>query len=134
MKRMALYLGLLLWAAALVVAVPGSGTAAELTVSDAAVGTGVENLAPQGVAESFDVSVEKLYAFTRILGAQGETIVKHLWFLDDNLMAEVELFVNSPSWRTYSSKAILPSMAGQWRVDVTAEDGTVIQSMPFTVQ
>ena len=133
MKRRSLCFSLMLMALTLVL-IPPASSAAELSVSDAAVGTGVENLTPQGVAETFDASVGMVYAFTRIMGAEGEVTVKHLWFHQDNLMAEVELPVRSPSWRTYSSKNILPSMTGEWRVDVTVEDGTVIKSLPFSIQ
>lgn len=119
----------------LVLMIAASGTArAELSVSEGVIATGVESLTPEGAAESFPASVGKLYAFTHVNGAEGETTIKHLWFHGDNLMAEVELPVRSPSWRTYSSKTILPDWTGPWRVDVTAEDGTVIQSLSFTLE
>jgi hypothetical protein len=109
-------------------------TTPSLTVSEAVIATSVESLTPQGVSDSFDPSVGKLYAFTKITGAEGETSVKHLWFQGDHLVAEVELLVKAASWRTYSSKIITPDMAGQWKVDVTAQDGTVLKSMSFTIK
>jgi hypothetical protein len=111
-----------------------SETESTLTVSESAVATAVENLAPQGMAENFDADVGKLYAFTRITGANDETYVKHLWFREDTLVAEVELPVRSMSWRTYSSKIVTPDMTGQWRVDITSEDGTLLKSLTFTIE
>jgi len=105
-----------------------------LTVSEAAIATGMEGLTPQGAADSFESSVGKLYAFTKIAGADEETLVKHHWFHEDQLMAEVELPVRSASWRTYSSKTIAPAMAGQWKVDVLGQDGTLLKSIPFTIK
>jgi hypothetical protein len=108
--------------------------APSLVVSESAIATGMEGLTPQGAADSFESGVGKLYAFTKITGAQGETSVKHLWFHGDHLVAEVELPVKASTWRTYSSKTIMPDMTGPWKVDVTAQDGTVLKSIPFTVK
>jgi hypothetical protein len=106
----------------------------ELTVEDAAVATGVEDLAPVGAAVSFTSDVGKLYAFSRIVGAQGEAYVKHLWYYGDDLMAEIRLRVNSSNWRTYSSKNILPEWAGEWKLVIATEDGEEIHSVPFTIE
>jgi hypothetical protein len=111
-----------------------SATAPSLTVAEAAIATGVQALTPQGVSDNFESSVGKLYAFTKITGAEGETTIKHLWFHGDQLVGEVELPIKAASWRTYSSKTITPDMAGSWKVDVTTHDGTVLKSIPFTIQ
>ena len=108
-------------------------TTSSLAVSEAAIATGMESLTPQGVADSFESGVGRLYAFTKVTGAEEETLVKHLWFHEDHLIAEVELPVRAVSWRTYSSKIIAPDMKGQWKVDVTAQDWTLLKSIPFTI-
>ena len=113
---------------------PVLATPSSLTVSEATIATGMEGLTPQGAADSFESSVGKLYAFTKITGANEETLVKHHWFHEDQLMAEVELPVRSVSWRTYSSKTIAPAMAGQWKVDILSQDGTLLKSIPFTIK
>ncbi len=116
------------------VSVSAQETGQGVRVEDAAIATDVIDLTPQGVSDTFPATISKLYAFTRIVGAEGETMVKHLWFYKDRLMAEVELPVRSPSWRTYSSKNILPSWTGNWRVDITDEDGNLLKSLEFTVE
>jgi len=105
-----------------------------LEVSDAVIAAGVENLVPQGANETFPSAVGTLYAFTRIQGSEGETQVIHKWFHGDQLRAEIPLPIRSKSWRTYSSKIILPEWTGDWKVEVTTEDGTVLVSLPFSVQ
>ncbi len=105
-----------------------------MTVSEAAIATGVESLTPQGAADSFEPNVGKLYAFTKVTGSEGETTIKHLWFHGDQVVAEVELPIKASSWRTYSSKTITSDMTGQWKVDVTTHDGTVLKSIPFTIK
>jgi hypothetical protein len=105
-----------------------------LMVSESAIATEIENLTPLGEADSFPSSVSKLYAFSKITGATEDTIIKHLWYYEDTLMAEVPLAVKSPSWRTYSSKEILRIWKGQWRVDITTEDGTVLDTLTFVIE
>ncbi len=111
-----------------------SESASSLSVSEGVVATAVENLTPIGAGDTFGAEVGTLYAFTRINGAETETLVKHLWFHGDNLMAEIELPVRSVNWRTYSSKNVLPSWTGQWKVDVTDEDGNLLISIPFVIE
>jgi hypothetical protein len=108
--------------------------APSLTVSEAVITAGIESLTPQGTADTFEANVGKLYAFTKITGAQGETTIKHLWFYGDQMVSEVELPIKAASWRTYSSKIILPNMTGPWKVDVTTPDGTVLKSISFTIK
>ncbi len=110
------------------------GVSETLQVSDAVVATAVEHLVPQGSGETFPSTVGALYAFSRILGAEGETVVVHKWFHGEELRAKIPLPIRSKNWRTYSSKNILPEWTGDWRVDVTTEDGTVLTSLSFTVQ
>lgn len=105
-----------------------------LHVQDAVIATSVENLSPQGSSESFPSDVGKLYAFTRIVGAEGEVMIRHRWFRGDQLMAEVRLQVQSANWRTYSRKSILPEWAGPWKVEVTDADGSIIETLEFTIQ
>jgi len=105
-----------------------------LTIEEAVIAPGVENLTPVKPSLSFDSSVGKLYCFTRIKSDQPPTVIKHLWFQGDKMVMEVTLPVKSTSWRTYSTKTILPSAAGDWKVDVTSEDGTVLKTLNFTIR
>lgn len=105
-----------------------------LDIQEAVIATSVENLHAQGVSESFPRDVGKLYAFTRVVGAEGEAMIKHRWFRGDQLMTEVRLRVQSANWRTYSSKVILPEWTGPWKVEVTDAEGAVIDTLEFTIQ
>ena len=119
--------------AAAALAIPALAWAASLQVQDVAVATGVHDRVPTGISSSFDGSVGKLYAFTRIVGAEGETRVYHKWYHGDELVADVPLTVRSGDWRTWSSKTVLPEWTGDWRVVVVAEDGSVLGSVKFAV-
>ena len=119
--------------AAMVFAVPALVWAASLEVQDVAIGTGVLDRVPTGISSNFDSSVGKLFAFTRIVGAEDDTRVYHKWYHGDDLVADVPLSVRSGDWRTWSSKTVLPEWTGDWRVVVVAEDGSVLGSVKFAV-
>lgn len=109
-------------------------SAPSISVEDAVIAPRVENLVPIDPDVLFDSSVGKLYCFTRIKTDHPPTIVKHLWFQGDRMVMEITLPVKSPNWRTYSSKTILPSSTGDWKVDITSEDGTILKTLAFTIR
>lgn len=78
--------------------------------------------------------VGKLWRYTKITGSAGEETIKHRWLHSENLMAEVELPVKSPSWRTYISKGILQEWTGEWKVEVVDSQGKVLKTLNFSVK
>ena len=119
--------------AALVLAVPVLAWAASLQVTDVAIGTGVHSRVPTGISSYFDSSVGKLYAFTRIVGAEGDTRVYHKWYYGDVLVADVPLTVRSGDWRTWSTKNVQPDWTGDWRLVIVSEDGSILGTVKFAV-
>ena len=115
------------------VSASGLAGAAQVTVRDAIMATEITDRLPQGVGVQFDSTVGEVFAFTRIVGADGDTRVQHKWYYNDRLMADITLSVRSNNWRTWSSKKVLPEWAGDWRVEVVDEDGSVIEVLRFTV-
>jgi hypothetical protein len=41
--------------------------------------------------------------------------------------------VKSVSWRTHSSKTILPEYTGEWKVEVMSKDGELLKQIYFAV-
>lgn len=105
---------------------------AEVSFSNAVIALGVENLVPFEVGETFNASVGRVFCFVRVV--DGEPMIKHLWYYEDKLMAEVALDIKSRAYRTYSSKKIVPGWRGNWRVDLVASEGNVIQSVYFAIE
>jgi len=124
---------LLTFATAILFALPALVWAASLQVEDVAIGTGVHARVATGIGTNFDSSVGKLFAFTRIMGAEGDTRVYHKWYHGDALVADVPLTVRSGDWRTWSTKTILPEWTGDWRLVVVGEDGSVLKTVKFEV-
>ncbi|RLB71130.1 MAG: DUF2914 domain-containing protein [Deltaproteobacteria bacterium] len=94
----------------------------------------VENQMPVDRVESYPADFGKLYCFTRIVGAQGDTEITHVWYYQDNEMARVSLSVRSSNWRTYSSKRFLPQWAGEWKVVILDEEENEIATIPFKLE
>ena len=92
----------------------------------------VEERQPVGTAERFASDVGSLACFSRITGGEGQTIV-HAWIHEGSTRARVELRVGSDSWRTWSTKQILPSWTGSWEVKIMTPEGQVLHTVAFTI-
>lgn len=110
-----------------------AATAADLQVEDAAVCTDVVDRQPVDSGTSFSVSADRLYCFTRIVGAQDPTQVVHVWYFGDEERARVTLSVGGSNWRTYSSKQLQEHEIGAWRVEVLDADGNLLETVAFDV-
>ncbi|MCD6582360.1 MAG: DUF2914 domain-containing protein [Desulfuromusa sp.] len=108
--------------------------AEELQVVDATITTAIEDQMPIDKIESYRADFGKLYCFTRIIGAQGDTEITHVWYFQDNELARVTLPVRSSDWRTYSSKRFLPQWAGEWSVVILDGEQNEIAAIPFRLE
>lgn len=104
-----------------------------LFVAEAAVCRDVVDRQPVGAGTSFESSVEKLFCFTKITGAQNSIDILHKWYFEDTLRATVPLPVRSSSWRTYSSKRIQYQEIGSWHVDIIGPEGTILKTLKFSI-
>ncbi|MFQ5330047.1 MAG: DUF2914 domain-containing protein [Thermodesulfobacteriota bacterium] len=102
-------------------------------VEVAVVGTGVDNLVPIGVADSFPPSVDRIYCYSKIINGEATTIT-HRWYYEERVVAEVPLTIGSPNYRTYSYKTILPHHNGIWRVEIVSEAGDLMDALEFTIE
>lgn len=108
--------------------------AADLQVVDGTITSAIENQMPVDKIESYRADFGKLYCFTRIVGAPGDTEITHVWYFQDSELARVTLPVRSSDWRTYSSKRFLPQWAGEWRVVVLDGGQNEIATIPFLLE
>jgi hypothetical protein len=105
-----------------------------IQIEDAVVCRDVVDRAPVGSGEVMAKESEKVYCFTRVVGAEGETEITHNWYYKGALKSSVVLNVRSPNWRTWSSKTLKPEWIGEWMVEILSEDGTPLESIIFFVQ
>ena len=105
-----------------------------IEVDDAVVTTAVVDREPIDRVEVFPRQNGTLYYFNRVVGAEGETVVYHLWYYGEELMSSVELPVKSPSWRTWSAKDLLEDWPGVWRVEILDAEGKLLEKLNFELR
>jgi hypothetical protein len=105
-----------------------------MVVEEIQICASVEDRTPQGVDSAFSADIERVYCFTALNNSGEGDKVTHVWYYNEKEMARVELAVKASAWRTWSSKRILPSWKGEWRVDVLSSDGNVIASKNFEIK
>ncbi len=77
-----------------------------------------------------------LFFYTRLKSAD-DTTVQHRWFHADRLYQVVELRIGanlSRGYRTYSRHTMNAGSAGDWRVEVRTQDGTLLHEERFIVR
>lgn len=109
-----------------------AASAALLTV-DVKICSAIEERQPVGVADCFDAGVEQVYLWSKISGAADSTSVTHVWLFEGKEIATVELPVKSSSWRTWSSKKMLPARTGEWEARVVGPDGVIMATTRFVI-
>jgi hypothetical protein len=104
------------------------------TIARLAVGTGIDNREPVGVAEVFPVSTERVYCFLEATDIAEDTEVSFVWFYGDKEMAKVSLPLKMGSrWRTNTSKN-LGGLQGDWKVEIRDSDGNLLKDIKFKVE
>jgi hypothetical protein len=119
---------------ALVLVFVSGAMAQEITIAQAVVCQEVVDRMPVGSGDVIPAGTERVFCFTRIVGAQNETEITHNWYYKGALKASVVLPVRTSEWRTWSSKTLLPEWTGEWMVEVLSKDGTPLESLIFFVQ
>jgi hypothetical protein len=117
---------------------PGMAAVAQgapgLTVEEMVFCAAVQDRVPSLPDTAFASTVENVSCFVKVVGAADTTAITQVWYFNDREMSRVELAVKSASWRTWSSKKILPEWQGIWRVDVLSPGGEVLRSGSFAIK
>ena len=103
---------------------------ARLNVTEAALGTGVENRVPVGTGDAFNEG-SRVYFFTWVVGGDAEDHVTHVWIREEEEKFRIDLNIGGPSWRTWSYKTMHPGSVGNWTVEARDGEGNVLESMSF---
>jgi hypothetical protein len=105
-------------------------TAASGWVARAALTTAVQDREPIDSVSSLSNDKTTLYYFTEVRDMAGQTI-KHRWEHNGEVMAEVEFQIGGPRWRIYSSKTLVPTWLGDWKVSATDAAGNPLSVNNF---
>lgn len=107
---------------------------AEILVVRHAFARGIEAREPLGAARVFPADVGTLTFFTQVAGVEGSSEVRHVWIYDGREVASIPLAVQGPTWRTWSTKTVLPEQRGDWTVEVHDAAGAVLLTADCRVE
>jgi hypothetical protein len=108
--------------------------AGHIKVIEATACTGIADRTPQGTAESFKWTTDRVYIWSLVESANHPTAVHHIYFFKGQKVSDVELKIRSSHWRTWSYKTLLDKrFIGPWRVDITSAEGKLLQRINFDV-
>ena len=119
----------LIWATLIALCLALAGSAWADPVAEVKAAKGVENKQPVDEGTAFDAGT-KVYVWSRITDADGQT-VKHVWKRDGKEEWTANLKIKSAKWSTQSRRNV---RAGEYTVEVLAEDGTKIGEVSFSVK
>ncbi len=103
-----------------------------LVLEEVAICKAVEDRQPTGIGTIFTNDLDKIYCFTKIVGATDTISVNHVWYMGDQQVASVNLPIKSATWRTWSSKMI-GTYLGKGHVEIVSENGTVLGKADFEI-
>ena len=96
--------------------------------------TSVEEREPVEEGSEFAADIGKLYFWSNVLNEGEETMVEHVWYLNGEEKARVELPIRYPRNRVWSSKIIPPDWDGQWVVEIVVAGGIKLGEGTCTVR
>lgn len=92
------------------------------------------NKDPADLLDTFNWSMEKVYIWSMIECQQPPSSIRHTYYFKGQKVNDIVLKIKSPQWRTWSYKTLLDKRwIGQWRVDITSDEGKLLQSVFFEV-
>ena len=93
--------------------------------------TGIKDHEPVDNITTLTNDHTQIYFFTDLKDLEGQTVTDR-WEYKGKVMAEVKFNVGGSRWRAYSSKMLLPSWLGEWKVSVVDANGLTLGASTFT--
>ncbi len=87
--------------------------------------TAVQDREPVDKLNEASSEQNRVFYFTELRDMSGQTAI-HRWEKDGEVQAEVKFDVRGPRWRVWSSKNMMPTQAGEWKVSVLNGAGEII--------
>ena len=108
-----------------------------LAVAEMVVTSGIDNLTPlDDLGDQIHTHIGEVTVWTQITGPASlvtdPEMIEHVWYFSGDVVQSILLPVQSPRWRTWSTKSI-PPIPGAWRVEIRDHLGTVLSEKTFFV-
>jgi len=93
----------------------------------------IKDHAPLNETIIFSISTGEATCFTFFNPVPEKTYIYHKWYKRDKLSSRVKLRVTPPSWSTFSRIRFREADKGPWRIEITDLQGTVFQTLRFSI-
>jgi hypothetical protein len=93
----------------------------------------IEKLVPVNPAIVFSIDLGRISCFTEFDPVPKKAVIHHKWYRRDSLISARQLTINPPRWSSFSSMQLRDADKGPWRVEVTDENGKLIESLRFSI-
>lgn len=103
--------------------------AAGLQLTQAQLGTAVENRQLTGAADSFPVN-SQVYLWMEFTGGSNQTVT--VTWKHGDVSHATQLAIGGSHWRTWAVKTV--AAAGDWTATVTTPDGATLKTLTFSVK
>jgi hypothetical protein len=103
------------------------------TLVQAAICETIQELTPQNRGIAFSVAIGKVICFTSFDPVPKEAVIYNNWFHRDRPSTKIRLTLKPPRWATFSSIKLRQADKGPWRVEITDQDGKVLQILRFSI-
>jgi hypothetical protein len=105
----------------------------ELKIARSAMCEEVKDGLPFNEGLTFSSDLGKIACYTEFDPVPERTVICHCWYFKDNLSTRRKLVLNPPRWSVFSLIQLRETEKGPWRVDITDEDGNILQTLRFSV-
>jgi len=105
----------------------------KLTLVRAVMCEGIQEFKPWNQAVVFSITIGKASCFTSFDPVPTTTHIYHNWYHRDNLSKRMKLFLQPPSWATFSSIQFREADKGLWRVEITDPEGNIFYVLKFSI-
>lgn len=110
-----------------------SDTSGDLSLSSAVMCESVQDYTPVNPAVVFSIQLGRVLCFTDFSSISAQRYIRHKWYRHDRLVTDKRLVLKPPQWSSFSSVQLRDVDKGPWRVDITTDDGALIQTLRFSI-
>lgn len=105
----------------------------ELRLVQAVMCEDIRDNKPWNQSVAFPLSAGEIFCFAYFDPVPDSTYIYQNWFFKDRLSARVKLSLKPPRWATYSRIYLRAGDRGPWRVEITDQEGNVLDVLRFSV-
>jgi len=105
----------------------------KLTLVHAAMCEGIKGNSPLNPGIVFSTEIGKVSCFASFDHVPEKMYIYQKWFHRDKPSTKQRLLLKPPRWATFSSIQLREADKGPWRVEITDNEGNILQVLRFSI-